>query len=496
MLCVEESTRHAVIDGAASVAGPSDHPALPVSPEGIASRATAFADSPLRALGKAPKPPASDTADPASSSTRSTGVNLPVQDALRIERKRVGWTQATTATGRIRHKVEALVGLRTSDARTQAFVEFMAGGRGRADVTMFDLGDGWTRATRRVGDKTASIEFLSDESGAVTDARHPGRFPWLPPGKEREGFGTVLHEMQSVGAQAVHKVPVYYVNRNTRGYAIPTHGYVVAGEPGKGRKSGATLYGVGGDPKRGPVPLDDALLKRLNGEVRGKESPTLAEPVRAVVARLAGASFASREDFYAAYRGARGGAVDAASLHQEISSVYRLLPITTMELWPKKAGDYRVEKPPAPERDLRAFENLPKDIRYRVALKPIPQVNSVDLLEARQQFSLHQLYQDELMGRNGTGVPSELFPPVADAERRSALAAATLRFQRLPPHASDTVGNCNSGAASLLQRAVDRQRMPDRSAPAKVTAASVFGMGAGHRIKLWDPLQRRNGAVE
>ncbi|MCC5096854.1 hypothetical protein [Xanthomonas campestris] len=175
-------------------------------------------------------------------------------------------------------------------------------------------------------------------------------------------------------------------------------------------------------------------------------------------------------------------------LHDEISSIYRLLPLSTMEMWPKKADDYRVAKPTAPERDLRAFEDFPKNIGRKVSLKKISEVDSIDLLEAKQQFTLHQLYQDELLGRNGTGVPSTLFKPRADTQIRDRLLASTPRFKRLPPHESE-VGNCNTGASSLLQRAVDKYSEKNGSISKKVSAASIFGIGSGHRLAIWDPLK-------
>lgn len=316
----------------------------------------------------------------------------------------------------------------------------------------------------------------------------------LPPGTERAAYSAVLDELQSAELPALRQVPVHYVNWNNMGYALPTHGYVVVGDPGKGRRSGAVLYGVGGDSKRGPVSLDGHLLRRLDAGCTRVDK--LPEPVRAAVARLSGESFASREDFYSAYRRVRGDACDPATVHEEMSSIYRLLPMSTMELWPKRTGDYRVARPSASERDIRTFETLPKGIRHKTVLKKISGVNSIDLLEARQQFTLHQLYQDELLGRNGTGVPSEFFPPIADAGRRSALAASTPRFQWLPPYASGKVGNCNSGATSLLQRAMDKFDAPNVPGPRKATAASLFGVGSGHRIALWDPLKPRDGAGE
>ncbi|MCC8553310.1 type III effector [Xanthomonas hortorum] len=417
------------------------------------------------------------------------GLSSKQQDDLNLEKKRVNWTRATGVAGKIGHKIESLLGMRDPESRVQAFVAFMADGKGRPDATFLDLGDGWMRVTRAIKGKTALIDFRCDEDGQVVDARHPGKFPLFPEGKEREAFDTVLKELKFRDADALRRVPVYYVNRNTRGYVLPTHGYVVAGDPNRGRKSGAALYGVGADPKRGPVILDDKLLVRLIGDVNTKAGCKLSEPVRAAISALAGESFASREEFYSAYCRVRGGAVDQLGLHDEISSIYRLLPLSTMEMWPKKADDYRVAKPTAPERDLRAFEHFPKDIGRKVTLKKISHVDSIDLLEAKQQFTLHQLYQDELLGRNGTGVPSLLYKPRADARIRDRLLASTPRFKRLPPHESDKVGNCNTGASSLLQRAVDKYSEKNDSIPEKVSAASIFGIGSGHRLAIWDPLK-------
>ncbi|MEW5289258.1 HopW family type III effector protein [Erwinia papayae] len=407
---------------------------------------------------------------------------------LYAEKKRTNWTKSTGVAGKVSHKIQSLLGKRDVESRVQAFVSFMADAKGKPDATMLDLGDGWMRVSRQIKGETALIDVQCDSDGKVLDARHPGKFPLLPEGSEREAFDTVLHELKSTGAEALSKVPVYYVNRNTRGYLIPTHGYVVAGHPNQGRKSGAVLYGVGGDPKRGPVNINDKLLAKLIGSADSKAPFRLAAPVRKVISQLAGKSFATREDFYNAYRSARGEGVDPQELHNEISSVYRHLPMTMMEMWPKKAGDYRVAKPPAPERDLRAFENFPKDIGRKVTLKKIADVDSLDLMEARQQFTLHQLYQDELMGRDGTAIPSEHLKPKADEEKRQQLQDATPKFQRLPPHKTDKVGNCNTGASSLLQRAVDIYTEKNQLPAKKVSAASSFGIGSGHRLSLWDPL--------
>ncbi|WP_259639338.1 HopW family type III effector protein [Pseudomonas savastanoi] len=164
---------------------------------------------------------------------------------LYAEKKRTNWTQATGVAGKIGHKIESLLGMRDAQSRVQVFVAFMADGKGNTDATTLDLGNGWTRVTRVIKGKTALIDFQCESDGQVVDARHPGRFPLLPEGHEREAFNTVLQELKFRGAETLSKVPVYYVNRNTRGYVIPTHGYVVAGHPNRGRKSEQCCMALG-----------------------------------------------------------------------------------------------------------------------------------------------------------------------------------------------------------------------------------------------------------
>ncbi|CAD7723063.1 Effector protein hopW1-1 [Xanthomonas hydrangeae] len=207
----------------------------------------------LDGLQKAPVRVASSSSRSRTSGHASAGADgtLQKQADLYAEKKRVQWINATGVASRVSHKIQAMLGMRDAQSRAQAFVEFMAEGKGKSDAKALDLGDGWTRVTRVVNGKTALIDVQCDSDGQVVDARHPGKFPSLPEGKEREAYNTVLHEMQLRAPDTLSPVPVYYVNRNTRGYLIPTHGYVVAGYPNRGRKSGAILYGVGGDPKRG-----------------------------------------------------------------------------------------------------------------------------------------------------------------------------------------------------------------------------------------------------
>ena len=468
-----------------SVAEPSLPPAEDAAPDN-SSPSTSTTRSPrapaLATLAHARAPGAGA---PTSSPARALSIARPVRNEILAERTRVGWTDASDITDKVKHKLQSLVRLRSQNDKAKAFVSFMVESIGTPGTSVLNLGEGWTRVTRRIANRTTSLDFLTDRRGAIVNVKQSGRLPVLPPGKEQAAYSNVLKELQTTGNSILREVPVHYVNWNTDGYVLPTHGFVAAGDPGKGRRSGAVLYAVGGDPKRGPVTLDNRLMKRLNA--KGAGTYKLPEQVRETIARLTGEHFISREDFYRAYSRARGESSDAATIQQEMSSIYRLLPRRTMELWPRTTADYRASRPCAAERDLRVFENPPADIRRGVVLKQISGVKSIDLLETKRQFVLHQLYQDERLGRNGTGIPSEDLSPVADIESRRALTAATPTFQRLP-HTTDTVGNCNSGAASLLQRAMDKYDGRDAGRYRRATAASMFAIGSHHRIALWDPL--------
>ncbi|PPS23508.1 effector protein, partial [Pseudomonas amygdali pv. morsprunorum] len=120
---------------------------------------------------------------------------------LYAEKKRTNWTQANGVAGKISHKIQSLLGMRDAESRVQAFVAFMADGKGRPGATILDLGDGWMRATRVIKGEAALIDFQCDSDGKVVDARHPGRFPVLPQGNEREAFKTVLQELKFRGAE-------------------------------------------------------------------------------------------------------------------------------------------------------------------------------------------------------------------------------------------------------------------------------------------------------
>ena len=67
----------------------------------------------------------------------------------------------------------------------------------------------------------------------------------------RERLQSVHNEILGFDHGSLKKIPVYYANLATRGHyvalalgvmGIRQHGYVMAGQPGKGRKSGAVLY--------------------------------------------------------------------------------------------------------------------------------------------------------------------------------------------------------------------------------------------------------------
>ncbi|MDR9834071.1 type III effector [Herbaspirillum huttiense] len=412
-----------------------------------------------------------------------------IRDQLLEEKRRVHWHSAGTLSNKIEHKAQSLIGMRTAVEKAKDFVKFMT----EFPCTMTDLGDGWIRASRMAKGKNASIDFRKNSDGEIVQVRRSPIRSGLPIGKEREAYSKVLEELQIVGRSGLRDIPIYYANRNTRGYGLPTHGYVLVGTPNRGRHGGAVLYGVGGDPKRGQVNLDAKLLKNLTARSGFLREYKLSEVVRSTLLSLAGRAYMSREDFYRAYAEARGESIDSETIYQEVRSIFYLLPKTSMELWTKQTGDYRTPNPAAPERDIRAFERLPRDLGRRVVLKKISGVKSINLQEARRQFLLHRLYQDEQFGRNGTGVPDDRIVPQSDLNHLNSMAANTPKFQRLPPFLSDKVGNCNAGAATLLQSAIDRDHSAAQTYKrVRPGAASWFGIGANHRIALWDPLKNQS----
>ena len=105
----------------------------------------------------------------AISSGRTISTSPRRHNDILVERKRVGWTEATGVADRIEHKMQSLAGLRTSDDKARAFIGFMGECIGKLGTTTLDLGDGWIRATRSVGSKTALLDLRFDEDGATRD---------------------------------------------------------------------------------------------------------------------------------------------------------------------------------------------------------------------------------------------------------------------------------------------------------------------------------------
>lgn len=414
------------------------------------------------------------------------------RDGILDEKARVGWTSAGSWSAKGKHKIESLLGTRTSQDKMREFIEFMANADpGSTGAACIPVGGGWTRHVRQVGAKVACLDVRTGPTGRIIDARGPAHSPPLPGGREKGAFSAVLDELRRKGGSQLEEVPVYFANRDNAMFVVPAHGYVVAGNPGKGRSSGAVLYGMGGDPNRGHVDVDRDLM---NTTAKFKLSK-LGPEVRNAVALLRGNSYASKEDFYNAYRAARGAHVDPTLLVKEAKTLYRLLPKSTLEMWPKTANGFKSPQPNTGEEDLRAFEGSSKLVHSRPYLKKQSNVKNTDLIEARRQFLLQQLYLDEKLGRVGTGIPVSGVEPTADEADRKKLVAAVPNFKMLPPHQTDKEANCNAGAATLLQRAMDLHAGQDEQAGTP-KAASRFAAGTSHRMSAWDPLRLNKDAAE
>lgn len=308
----------------------------------------------------------------------------------------------------------------------------------------------------------------------------------------------VLGELKRVGRSQLKSVPVYYVNANNQNTVIPSHGYAVVGHLGKGRHSGAVLYSAGGDTYRGPVVLSQEVLNRIDQKsgLMGMGKHVFSLEVRNIVRDLAGEFFASREAFYQAYQRERTG-VPADVVAAEVKKIYRVLPANTMELWPRQVNGYFNSRPNAAERDLRIFERSSFDLLQPKLTKRLKNVRAIDLLEVNREFLLHRLFVDEKLGRIGTGIPSECYLQKGSHEHCKALIRLVSKYQRLPTFnktrhflafQSPLVGNCNTGAASLLQKA--QERNPNLSESSKVGSVSCVGIGSSHRMYLWSPISK------
>lgn len=319
-------------------------------------------------------------------------------------------------------------------------------------------------------------------------------------------FDAMLNQVRNFDRGNLKEVPVYYVNRSTDVLPIRSHGYVMVGNPGKGRKSGAVFYGVGGDPKRGGVDIDPSFVKKVNARHGLMRTHAFSDDVRSTIHELRGKQYSTKEEFHEDYsklRSSKGGQPE--QINKEIKRLHTLVSKEKMEMWPKQPNGWQDPHPNTAEEDIRTFENYHRSNPLtgqrkffghklgwkNISLKKVENVRSIDLLEARQQFLLQQRYLDEMHGRIGTGVPEPGIVPLANEQERRRLSRATPTFQRLPPHRSDTVANCNAGAASLLQQAMNNhpnaQRLPQEEIP-RPQNANFAGLGVDHRMRIWNPL--------
>lgn len=324
---------------------------------------------------------------------------------------------------------------------------------------------------------------------------------------------SVQNEIHEFDHGSLKKVPVYFANKAIGGHyatlalgaaGIRVHGYVIAGQPGKGRKSGAILYKVGEDPKRGEVDINSCFIGKArlsSGENKFNGH------VLSALDELRGTSYSSKEEFHRAYREVRTRQEsDIQKIDEEFKKLSILTPKSKMEMWLKQANGYDCEKerekPNKSEQDIRAFEEYnPKNKIQILSLKPVPNVRSTDLLEVKREFLLQRLYIDDRHGRRGTGMqpdvleydpddnrthPANLPIPQASAEERQRLASLTPTYKLVYPFPDETFANCNAGNASLLQRAMNRY--PNEQERGQPKKANFAGFGVGHRMKMWEPL--------
>lgn len=346
------------------------------------------------------------------------------------------------------------------------------------------------------GNGNSNIDEISDKELKVSEST-------------RERLKSVHDEILGFDHGSLKKIPVYYANLATRGHyvslalggmGIRQHGYVMAGQPGKGRKSGAILYKAVGDPKRAGVDVNFQLIRKVWLSSWFNKSN---KHVLSALHELRGKSYSSMEEFHRAYREVRTKQEsDIRKIDKEFKKLSVLTPSSKMEMWPKPATGYKSETPNNSEKDIRAFEKYnPKKKIQLLALKPVPNVRSIDLLEVNREFLLQRLYIDDRHGRRGTGMqhdvpeydsddnsthPANVTIPQASAEERQRLASSMPTFKMVYPFRDETFANCNAAAASLLQRAMDRY--PNEQERGRPKKANFAGLGVGHRMKMWEPL--------
>lgn len=199
--------------------------------------------------------------------------------------------------------------------------------------------------------------------------------------------------------------------------------------------------------------------------------------------------------------------------------------------------------------DFASFQKRGWRASFTRIVKKIEGVSATNVIDASRQLLLAQLYLDEKLGRNGMGLspdvlmkhnadilskldaaashnpvkgdlrqaPTPSGDDTASAEMRSHaksdlkkriphyqmfLPVDKQREQNINPlvrwyvnrktinnganPASDLVGNCNAGSASLLRLAAELNNKT-----LHVHAASSSGAGAGHEVYMWNPLRTK-----
>jgi hypothetical protein len=235
---------------------------------------------------------------------------------------------------------------------------------------------------------------------------------------------------------------------------------------------------------------------------------------QAAVERLLGQAYPSREAFGRAYVDARKDAdpsVGRETLLRELKELSFLVPKEKWELWPLEPNGHAEKNPNLHERDLRTFEEMGKseslsaeeisralelaaasgDAAHfnKISLRPMLDADAISLIEAKRQQVLARLYVDETHGRDGSGLPPDkLEKEPAKPSDQQSVATRAPTYQRFPPFESDLVGNCNTGAATLLSQSATSNASEPRP-------ASNVAFGYGHRSRVWQPVTDEDAAA-
>lgn len=108
---------------------------------------------------------------PTTTPPRINGLTA-AHNGILAEKRRVGWTQASTPLGRTWHKIAEWTGLRRQADKAKAFVDFIAGGK------TFPMANGWQQHRQRVGNAIAVLDLRKNDTGHVTHAR--SQLPGIP----------------------------------------------------------------------------------------------------------------------------------------------------------------------------------------------------------------------------------------------------------------------------------------------------------------------------